>query len=264
MEIIDLTIENESTYFCCLEDWSEEIAEAGDHKAQWYKRARDQGLRVKLARAENRDIVGMIQYMPIEKTHVEGNGLYFVLCIWVHGYKEGIGNHQGHGVGTSLLLAAEADVRDLGAAGIAAWGVSVPAFMRASWFRKHGYRNVDKDGVAILLWKPFAEEAEPPRWRRQQKSPESIPGQVTVSAFKYGWCPAQNLIFERAKRAVEEVGGQSAKPVVFEEYETTDPEVLETWGIADALYIDGAQVRTGPPPSYAKIRKKILKRTRRK
>lgn len=36
MEIVDLTDGYVSTYLACLEDWSDEMQEAGDHKAQWY------------------------------------------------------------------------------------------------------------------------------------------------------------------------------------------------------------------------------------
>jgi len=44
MNIIDLNPETESIYFCCLEDWSDEIKEAGDHKACWYRSMKDKGL----------------------------------------------------------------------------------------------------------------------------------------------------------------------------------------------------------------------------
>jgi hypothetical protein len=50
MKIVDLTPEHEHLYFCCLEDWSDEIKEAGDHKACWYCKMKDNGLRVKLAK----------------------------------------------------------------------------------------------------------------------------------------------------------------------------------------------------------------------
>lgn len=40
MEIVNLSTEYEPTYFCCLEDWSEEMREAGDHKKNWYEEAR--------------------------------------------------------------------------------------------------------------------------------------------------------------------------------------------------------------------------------
>ena len=35
------------------------------------------------------------------------------------------------------------------------------------------------------------------------------------------------------------------------------------WGILDSLYIDDKQIRTGPPPSYEKIKKKIIKKLKK-
>ena len=40
MEIIDLVEEYENTYCMCLEDWSDEMKEAGDYKKVWYERKR--------------------------------------------------------------------------------------------------------------------------------------------------------------------------------------------------------------------------------
>ena len=49
MNIINLADEHQQLYFMCLEDWSEEIKEAGTRKELWYKEMVDKGLRVKLA-----------------------------------------------------------------------------------------------------------------------------------------------------------------------------------------------------------------------
>lgn len=258
MEIIDISEKHEPLYFLCLEDWSEELREGGIHKELWYGQVKDKGLGVKLAVDGRGEVGGMIQYMPIEETHVDGKDLYFVYCIWVHGYKKGRGNFQKRGMGKALLKAAEEDVKAKGAKGMAVWGISYPFWMKASWFKKQGYKKVDKDRMAVLLWKPFTEDADPPRWIKKKKRPEQTPGKVTVSSFKHGWCPAQNLVYERAKRAASEFGNE----VEFIEYNTFDKDVFDEWGIVDALFIDGKQVRTGPPPSYEKIRKKIQKKIR--
>ncbi len=125
--------------------------------------------------------------------------------------------------------------------------------MRASWFKKKGYTACDRDGIAALLWKPFSDDAVPPEWYKQKKTPGGEPEQVTVHSYISGWCPAQNLTYERAKRAVGEIGD----PAIFKEYDTAVPDVFDEWGILDALYVDGKQVRTGPPPSYDKIKKTI-------
>jgi len=259
VEIIDLTPEHEALYFQCLEDWSEEMKEAGDHKSCWYSRMKDRGLRVKLARDESGIVGGMIQYLPIEEYGLQGRDLHFILCIWVHGHKQGRGNYQKRGMGKALLRAAEEDSRALGKKGIAAWGVALPFWMRASWFKKQGYKAVDRNGIAVLVWKPFAEDAVAPKWIRRKKKPGKTAGKVTASAFVNGWCPAQNLVYERARRA----GAEFGEKVVFQRYDTLDREVFEEWGISDGLFIDGKEVRTGPPPSYEKIVSLIEKRIRK-
>ena len=260
MKITDLQPGQEDMYCMCLEEWSDEMREAGDRKRFWFEEAKKKGLRVKLAIDDDGEGAGMIHYMPIENTHVSGEGLYLIYCVWVHGYKDGQGNYQKRGIGTALLEAAEQDARKLGAKGMAAWGVILPFFMRAAWFKKKGYTACDRDGIAALLWKPFSDDAVAPEWNKQKKTPKPERDQVTVRSYISGWCPAQNLAYERAKRAVGEIGA----PVVFKEYNTTKPEVFDEWGILDALYVDGKQVRTGPPPSYEKITKAIRKAVKKK
>ncbi len=254
-KVIDLTEEHKQSYFLCLEDWSDEIKEAGNHKECWYEKMKSKGLRVKLALDDQGQVGGMIQYAPIEHSIVEGNDLYFIYCIWVHGYKKGRGNFQKKGMGQALLLAAEEDVKAHGAKGIAAWGLSLPFWMKASWFKKHGYKKVDKEKMQVLLWKKFSEDAVPPKWIREKKKPETISGKVTVTSFLNGWCPAMNLSFERAKRASTECG----EKVFFREINTFDRDRLLEWGISDALFINKRHMRTGPPPSYQRIKKVITK-----
>ena len=259
MRVIDLSTEHEQLYFDCLQDWSPELREQGNRKAQWYEGMKGKGLRVKLAVDDSGTVGGMIQYVPIELSSAEGKDLYFVNCIWVHGHKEGRGDFRGRGMGRALLSAAEQDVKALGSKGLVTWGISTPFWMRAKWFKKQGYEAVDKDGISVLLWKPFAQDASPPRWIRQRKVPTGVAGKVTVTVFTNGWCPAQNIVCERAKRAAAEIGGN----VVFREIATIDRNVLMEYGISDGLFIDEKQVRTGPPPSYEKIKKLVAKRAKK-
>ncbi len=164
-------------------------------------------------------------------------------------------------MGKALLHAAETDVEAKGAKGMVAWGIPLPFWMKASWFKKQGYTKVDKQGILgqVLLWKPLTDDAIRPKWIKEKKKPETIPDKVTVTAFLNGWCPAQNLVFERAQRAASEFGDK----VVLRKVDTFDRNVFLEWGITDALFIDGKQVRTGPPPSYEKIKKLITKRVKK-
>jgi len=259
MKIIDLSEEHQELYFHCLEDWSDEMKEAGDHKENWFNKLKEKGIEVKLALDEDGTVGGMIQYVPIEHSFVEGNDMYVVYCIWVHGYKKGRGNFQKKGMGKALLKAAEEDVQSKNGKALVVWGLSIPAWMRASWFKKQGYSKVDKDGIRVLLWKPFTTDAQPPKWIKQKKKPQKPNDKVSVTAYINGWCPAMNIVYERAKKASNEFPDQ----VFYNELDSSNKKVLDEWGISDGLYINNKEVKIGPPPSFKKIRRKIARRVRR-
>lgn len=261
MKVIDLPDDRRDLFCLCLEDWSEAAREAGPKRRQWLDESiSSRGLRAKLALDDDGIEGGMIQYMPIENTHVEGFGLYFIYCIHVHGYRQGRGDHRGRGMGSALLEAAEEDARSLGAKGMAAWGLWLPLWMRASWFRKHGYRRADRQGIMELVWKPFTNEAAPPHWPSSaSKLPEPVPGKVNLTAFSSGWCLARNLTCERAKRVAAEFGDS----VSFIEIDTSTKEAVAEWGRVDDVLLDGRSLQKGPPPSCDKIRKAMAKRVAR-
>ncbi len=260
MRIVDLDERTKPLFCQCLEDWSDEVREAGHRRCRWVERFMPRGLRAKIALDDLGTPGGMIQYLPIEESTVDGAGLYFIPCIWVHGHKQGRGNFQGRGMGRALLAAAEADARALGAKGMAAWGLWLPFWMRASWFRKHGYRSTARDGIATLLWKPFEPGALPPRWfRRTAKRLELVPGRVNLTCFVNGWCTSGNLTAERARRVAEEFGEQ----VAYREIDTSEHATVAEWGLADALFVEGKQVMTGPPISPERLRKIVRRRAAR-
>jgi GNAT superfamily N-acetyltransferase len=259
MEVIDLRPEHEALYFECLEDWSDAIKEAGNHKACWYHKYKDRGLRVKLVLDDRGEIGGMIQYLPIEESFIQGRDLYFILCIWIHGHMQGRGNFQKKGMGKALLQAAEDDAKEKGAKGMAAWGIWLPFWMKASWFKKQGYKKADRDGIALLVWKPFANDAEPPRWIKRKKPIPTVSGRVAVTGFMNGWCPAQNMVYERARSASAELGDR----VIFQTIDTSDRDSVAEWGIVDGVFINGKKIGNGPPPTYDNIRRAIAKRVKK-
>ena len=260
-EIIDPDESNFDLFCKCLQDWSEEMKEAGSQKARWCEFMKNKGLGIKLIREKGKEIGGMVQYIPSEYSTITGKNIWFIQCVWVHGYKQGRGDFRKKGMGQLLLKAAEEDCRQRGADGIAAWGVTIPVWMRSAWYKKHGYVTAEKSGVLEVVWKPFKQDAEPPKMRKPKKKPESgrDQGKVIITSFVNGICPAMNLGHERAKKAAAELGA----PVEFRTIPTREPAVLEEWGIGDALYINGKELPLGPPPSYQKILKRLRKEVKK-
>lgn len=255
MKIIDLTKEYEPLYFVCLEDWSGDMKDAGCHKETWYNCMKGKGLRVKLALSDDGKSVGMIEYLPVEVSIAEGHGLYYVNCIWVHGHKQGVGDQRKHGYGRALLAAAEADAKALGAKGMAAHGITLPFWIPASFYRRQGYRTVDKNGMMRLLFKPFTPDAQPPKMIKLLRKPEknANPGKVTVTYYLTGSCPACSITYERAKRAAAEFGDR----VVFQTVDTSDRETYLGCGVQNVLFIEDRNVSNGPPLTEKKIKKRI-------
>lgn len=258
IRVVDLTPEHEHLYFVCLEDWpGSDLLEAGEWKARWYEWAKPRGLRVKLALDAEGKVGGMIQVLPIEHSPLVGHDLDYILCTWVHGHPMGRGDFRGKGMGSALLAAAEAGSRERGRKGIAAWGLALPIWMRASWYRRHGFVKADREGLTSLVWKPFTSDAEAPRWlHAPARHPEPAPGRVVVTGCMNGWCPGQNLGWERACRAAKAFGDR----VELRRIDTRERATFEEWGQSDALWVDGKPVRTGPPPSEAKLARLIRRR----
>ncbi len=142
---------------------------------------------------------------------------------------------------------------------MAAWGLGLPFWMRASWFKRHGYKTADRNSFVLLVWKPFADDAKPPKWIRRAKKPELVPGKVAVTGLLNGWCLNYNLAYERARRASAEFGDK----VAFQTIDTSERTNLLAWGMSDALFIDGKEVNVGPAPSFQKVRSLIEKRVRK-
>ena len=260
VRVVDLPERHLGSYLVCLEDWSSEMDEAGDLKARWYEKARDRGLRVKLALDDEDRPLGMVQYVPIELSPAQGEDLYHDP---VHlGARPRARGRRCAGSGGSAprsLAAAEEDARGFGAKGMAAWGLRLPVWMKASWYKKHGYRSVDRIGVRELVWKPFVAEAREPRWVQEQPVVIGGTGKVEVTAFQSGWCPAANLVHERARRAAEELGSE----VHFTTIDTSDRDTMIRCGRSDEVLVNGRPLQRGAPPSYKTVRRKIAKQLRR-
>jgi len=258
MEVVDVARVQERFYHMCLKDYWTEAGNCIEKREEWYEKARLHGLRVKLARDDDGTVAGLIQYIPVEYAFVDGSDLHFILCIWVHGYKEGIGDRQGRGLGTAMLAAAEEDARKAGSKGMAAWGLATDEWMNAPWFISHGYKEADRSGDDVLVWKPFTRDAKAPRWLKEKQRPSPIPGKVLVTSLNSGWCVSANVLQDTARLIAHDFPGD----VVYQAIDTSVRATMLEWGASEALFIDDVRVDKDAPPTHDELRKMIERKVR--
>ena len=258
VKIVDLNENFLDRYLVCLDCQDSQLAEGVERKRLWYELVKDKGLLVKLALDQENRAVGMVQGLPSEMSFVNGENMLVIHCIWIPPKKRNAGGKiRGKGIGVALLKALEEEALKKGYRGVVAWGMALPFWMKASWFKKQGYRVVEKKNIVKLMYKQLipGNESEP-KWLAGQKPDKpNKEGSVSLLVINNGWCSAMNMVAERALRVAAEFSEQ----VKVTEIDTSSPEVLKKWGDPDALYLDGKNLLKGPPPSEAKIRKQVVK-----
>ena len=122
-------------------------------------------------------------------------------------------------------------------------------FNPASFYEHMGYVTVEQSGYKVLLWKPFNDNAKPPRLLSrkapQRRSPARA-GKVRVVSITDGWCGDG---CERCIMVRDVVHRISAKAELTEisSDEKTD---MRTHGEShDVVYIDGEPFRPDGPPA---------------
>lgn len=257
MTIRDLQKDDEMEFCHCLESWSEEMAESGNHKEHWLARMKREGLGVKLAVTDDGKYAGMIQYYParFSPAIAPSEDAWFIHCIWVHGYNKGQGNFQKKGIGKALLQAAEDDIRNRGGKIVLAWGLRLPFWMKSKWFRKNGYSPSDATGMQELVQKNLTESEISAVWRKPKKAPPAIDekGLLQVTTFMSGACTVTAIAYERLRKVI------NGLPVNSRLIDSSLPRNLDEWGLSDVMFIGSKKVFIGPPPSTQKLHRILVR-----
>jgi len=121
--------------------------------------------------------------MPVERTawYVDGEDLLTIQCMNVEEA------YQKRGAGEAPLAAAEETARaQVKGLAVIAYAPS-DGFMPASFFAGQGYREIERRGTSVLMFKLFDEHVAPPGFiPRHYRPPRLIPGKAIVEAF---WSP---------------------------------------------------------------------------
>lgn len=215
----------------------ERLDEAGCVRLARYKELAQHGLRIKVALVESRH-AGLACALPIELCPwcATGRDLMALPCLYIHQQPE------GHGVGRALVAAVEDEARAQRKKGVVIvafrddfWPVGVP------YFKEIGYRPVGRHEAQVVLWKPNADDAEPPLPVKRRYRFRPVRGKVVVDLFHNTLCRASVI----EARRVREIVARAGNIVLLREHCTDDRSILLEFGIPRGIFVNGREQSWG-------------------
>ena len=225
---------------CSHVDESAEIDACGRRRARLLHDLIDRGAVVKAALLDGTH-VGFAHGVPIELSSwgPVGERLTVIPCLYVQD------RSARQGIGRALIAAVEADARRTGRCGTTTMAYrDLPGaewFMPAAFFEHLGYEEVDGRGRYVLLWKPFTDDAESPRFLDPAYAYVPVAGKVVVDLFWNGFCPTSDIEAERVRNVCAEFDDQ----VILNASCAEDRNALLACQIPRAIYVDGTEIGWG-------------------
>lgn len=165
MNYIRITKDNiDHEHICCAMSGKQSVM-----KKEWMKRQFDDGL-VFYRSCERGKC--FIEYIPAENAWVpiEADGYIYIDCLWVSG------SMKGHGYSNDLLAECEHDARAQGRKGLcilSSDGRKKEFLSDPKYLAHKGFRLADSSDCGItLLYLPFDDSAEPPKFKECARHPQ--------------------------------------------------------------------------------------------
>ncbi len=165
MNYIRITKDNiDHEHICCAMSGKQSVM-----KKEWMKRQFDDGL-VFYRSCERGKC--FIEYIPAENAWIpiEADGYIYIDCLWVSG------SMKGHGYSNDLLAECERDARAQGRKGLcilSSDGRKKEFLSDPKYLAHKGFRLADSSDCGItLLYLPFDDSAEPPKFKECARHPQ--------------------------------------------------------------------------------------------
>ena len=181
--------------------------------------------------------MGLLEALPIEKAlePIEGKRSLFINCMWV------LPPFWLSGVGKSLLEFFLQRAKMIGGASLIAYeevqwfGTSIK-YMPISFFKKFGFKEVDRDGDCVLLHLNLGSNVQPHFIYPKTIYCEDVTNLI-VDIFYNSQCPWSTYMINEIR------GNQKKYPeVIFNYIETNDKKIIKQHGIARGISINGKPV----------------------
>lgn len=180
-------------------------------------------------------VFGHIYWVPAEKALVPyriEEGVAFEYCEWIQRAWQGKGGMQ-------LLFRAFVDyLQAEHYKGILVDGTEYEGYMHYRHFLKRGFRILRESDGGKLMYYPLSQENVKVEPIPVQLPPE---GQKGICIFGSLFCPVGASAVMAVRNAVSELGDKVRLQEI-----SASREVIERYGIADGIYINGRPVFFGP------------------
>lgn len=255
MELVDLNERFLDFVSLCthIDATGTDCLRAVEIRKEWLLDRSKKGLRVKVAIDKGKP-VGFIHCLPIELDTwgISGEDLMTVPCLTLN-YKLVYEQKTGTGYGKALMQAAEEEAKNVGKKGIAVlcydhdfW------FMPASFFKKLGYEEIQREKETIIVWKNFG-DAQPPKLHKSKFVPQKLPDKVAVDVVWNPMCMTSIVEINN----IREVCGEYRNKVVLREFNSGDVGFLKRYEISRGLFFNGTSKCWGYAAPKEEVRKII-------
>jgi GNAT superfamily N-acetyltransferase len=236
-----------------IDTTSPDLLRAVEIRKKWLLDRTRKGLRVKVAIDKGKP-VGFIHCLPIELDTwgMSGKDLMTVPCLTLD-YKLVYEQKTGTGFGRALVQSAEEEAKKAGKKGIAILCYDTNFwFMPASFFKKLGYEEIQRDKETVIVWKNFS-DTEPPKMHKSKFVPQRLTDKVAVDVV---WNPmCLTSIVEVAN--VREVCQEYENKLVLREFNAGDIDFLKKYEISRGLFFNGISKCWGYEAPKEEVRKVI-------
>ncbi|MFX1593666.1 MAG: GNAT family N-acetyltransferase [Promethearchaeota archaeon] len=181
--------------------------------------------------------MGLLEYIPIEHAlePVKGNNCLFINCMWI------LPPFWLNGVGKALLKSFLEKAKQYGGASVIAYegdrwfGTSI-RYMPSSFFKKFGFKEVDRDGSRVLLFLDLGSSSTPkfifPELKDQYKSQK-----LNLEILYNSQCPWSKYMINTIKNNIEKNFNINLNII-----NTDDRIVIEKLGISRGVFLNGKPI----------------------
>ena len=181
--------------------------------------------------------MGLLEYIPIEHVlePVDGKNSLFINCMWV------LPPFWLMGVGKALLESFIKRATQYGSASVIAyegdrWFETSIKYMPLSFFKKFGFKEVDRDGSRVLLFLDLGSCSSPkfifPKLKGFHKTKK-----LNLDIFHNSQCPWSKYMINIVKKEVEKYSTINMNIV-----NTDDSEFIKKLGISRGVYLNGKPI----------------------